>query len=706
MEVETPTDYEILTSYALTPAPEADKNPLLFINLADLTIPEETKAIGHLHQAVKGKSGNGSTALIQLWRPPNSALLQPLTHKHKYLIKPYYKDSKANIYGLATLAHRAGYTFFFVADEHLKRGMRGEIDPVNRTKAKTYTGVLVHIKPSVLRDGTNDCDHIRVFARRYALGEEGDHEILELSQRHDFELADTIGNNMVDPYEHFFNWGVELHDPSRGLFMPNRAAATGREEIKVALGKALLESTPLPAELVNQVVDRLYENGEEVFGIQSLFRPTDLSIYLVFPSTKAERRAMQADLQWQVDMYIEDLQKSQAERGLGEEANFLGYAVEEYDQDDGEGGEETDDSVHEGNANDENSEESENSEDDEESSGSDSDLHNHDDEFYAHHIDIPLELDVCLIPWKYDRVASRLDLERYWKLIHGRYRYQCPFNLRMISPLNFLLAPTSPKDAEPALTPQTLQFETVYHGGGGFNFISRNTIERMVRYALAPYCHMHRAVQLRNEMIRDRHLQLPSTPTEILHQPEQPFYLVSRILDIFPDHRDHSVTIPVFFATNSLTDNQVKDIASEVETPSEAEPGGAWTKTCHMVPWMDSDKDAPDVSLGCHIWQIFCELQEEACQLPYFLADKQSGTDLTVVMVVRDLVHWKEESELPAGVCDPDLRGVQYGRIKGCETFRIWHELNFEKKGIVDFIENEDEIHTYPRPNLRTASHI
>lgn len=725
MNIETAADPEALP-YGLPQASDPDGNSLLFINLADLTVVEEVKVISDIHISIKDSDGNGPTASIQVWRPPKSAFLLPLAQKHKYAVKKYFKDSRANLYGFAVLAYRAGYKFIFVADDYMKREIRGKMDPSERVRPESYFGVMIYIEPLIPQDGTKDNDHIRVFARRCPLGKKGNRNIL--NSRHSIEFLDILERDWLDIFEQLFNWGVELHDPTREVFTPNTRATTGRDELKIATEEALSESTPLPTELVSQVVDWLYDTDKEVFGIPSLLHERELNIFLLFPSTDDERQNMQSAIQQRVDRYIEQL-KNHHQEMCSPRADSAGHshrgAAGEHDEDtedhegddDDEDGEEldypenpdyTDDSEDDGDGGDsEESEESNESEEDEdseksgESSGTDSDSDDQSDKhFYARCIRFPKKLTVRLIPWKYDRVGNRIDLERYWKLIHGRF----------VCPVNFLLSPTGPGDAflEPGSTPPTPLFGTVYHGGGGFKFISRNNIGRMVRYAMVCHCNMHRAFELQKEIKRARRLKLPVPETELLYQPEQPLCLASPLSKIDPSHNHHMAVTWIFFKANSLTADQKAEIVREVETLGEREADpGVFPKTCRMIPWTDGDKGAADGSLG-DIWKVFCELQEEGCQLPYFFADQQSAIDRTVVIVDKDLTSWRDGGakicEFTSSVGDPNLRGLRYGRIEGREAFSIWDDMNKRAIAFEDIFEDESQIQTHPRTDLRGAS--
>ncbi|KAL5046806.1 hypothetical protein BDW71DRAFT_206970 [Aspergillus fruticulosus] len=114
MEAEATPDYEVLPPRTLPPAPAADKHQLLLVDIAGLTNSEAAQVVNYLRECIKDEDGNGPTASVQLWRPPRSAFIRPLRDKHQDVLKRHYKDSKANLYGLAVLAYRAGYRCSFL----------------------------------------------------------------------------------------------------------------------------------------------------------------------------------------------------------------------------------------------------------------------------------------------------------------------------------------------------------------------------------------------------------------------------------------------------------------------------------------------------------------------------------------------------------------------------------------------------------------
>ncbi|KAL2835140.1 hypothetical protein BDW59DRAFT_155963 [Aspergillus cavernicola] len=200
------------------------------------------------------------------------------------------KDSKANIYGFAIVARRMGWKDFVVADELTKRQLWGELRP--KDDDSPLSVVLIMIRQRVvLRNDIETLDkyYIRVSAKRQLLRDdeaEPDFNIFELLDT--FQVScDFMDDSHVDSTEHLYEYGLELNDPSRGVFELNNGAITGREELEMGAGMALSATTPLPSELVNYIVGMLYNNDERPFDTSTLpgydndfaFNPLDAQLY-------------------------------------------------------------------------------------------------------------------------------------------------------------------------------------------------------------------------------------------------------------------------------------------------------------------------------------------------------------------------------------------------------------------------------------------
>ncbi|KAL4943058.1 hypothetical protein BDV06DRAFT_221574 [Aspergillus oleicola] len=282
MATETNGEYQML-SRPLPPAPAADKHPLPLVCLTDLTVDEETKITKSLQQSFEDDSGKGPTALIQLWRPSNSALLQPFTDNTKYALR--------RLPGMICYVS-------LISTPNAKLG--GELHPEelnsNEPDVPTVcTSLLaVEFRPLGYEGSTEETANVRVFAKRHAMGNGGSMEILLQNQQRVLGIREIIGQGQSSPYGHFFKRGLEVHDPSRAVFAPNHGAMIGQ--------------------LVGHVVDLLYDDPKQVLGIISAIRPKDLNIFLLFPATENETQAMQNIIQWHVDRCVEELQKAYKEK--------------------------------------------------------------------------------------------------------------------------------------------------------------------------------------------------------------------------------------------------------------------------------------------------------------------------------------------------------------------------------------------------------
>ncbi|KAL4909093.1 hypothetical protein BDW74DRAFT_174307 [Aspergillus multicolor] len=671
MEAEAAPGYEILPSRFLPQAPAAGRNPLLFIDIASLTDAEVSQTVSQLQECVKDNDGNGPVAWIQLWRPSESAFLQPLRDKRQDVLKRYYKDSKANLYGLAVIARRSGYSFFFVADDHFKRGLRDEHNPGFKPTNHGHRGIVVDIRSQTSANGAQE-DEIQVFAVRRTTSGGTSHNLFKRAG-HDVTLLDVLGRSWMTHFEQFYNWGVELHDPSKSVFLPNTASITGREEFEATARTALTESTPLPRELVNQIVNCLYDGDEPPFVMTATFSRADLNIFLLFPATDDECQSMQSRIQQEVNRCFNALKAADEEKKkqAEEEKRRTDRCTKKI-----EGDEDNDDEYSEYG-------------DSDMSMGSDSDEeigHEHDMRF-------PEKLTVRLIPWKYSRTACRLDLQRYWKIIHARF----------VCPVNFLLEPLPESEPQPQVSP----FRSVYHGAGGFMFISRNTIARMVRHVVTRPTEMFRSFELRkemNRMKRNRRAEKSPADTEILYEPEQPLYYVSAPWEV--PREEGMGTLAVLLLTNHPTDDEVEMFTNEVEQPGVLEEELVdFDKYCHTIPWREDEENAPDGTMD-DIWKMFCELQAAGHCPPYFFADQQSIKEFTLIMVDADTCSWEDSHEhrdkLLQQVVNPDLKGLRYGRLECCEAMTALESIKRGSMEFVDFFDGEeDEILFYPRPDLQ-----
>ncbi|KAI9367081.1 hypothetical protein BJX61DRAFT_547834 [Aspergillus egyptiacus] len=286
--------YGPLPTHGLPQAPRPDQKSLLVIILTDLAPFGKAELLTRLRQTTKDEDENSSTALLQPWHPPKSSFLQPIADQRRYLLPKYNKDSKANIYGFAILARRMGWKSFVVADELTKRQLRCEVLP---KEDETLSIVMISIRPGLSSPPEND--NVRVLAKRQDIPLDESFTFTLWDLLDTFEISyGFLAKEELTINEHLYDYGLELKDPTRGVFEPNSGTMTGREELELGARMALSETTPLPYELVNMVVEMLYDNDERIFDKPTIADPAlDLYIFCLFSQSLEEY--------WKLDSLIQ-----------------------------------------------------------------------------------------------------------------------------------------------------------------------------------------------------------------------------------------------------------------------------------------------------------------------------------------------------------------------------------------------------------------
>ncbi|ODM14755.1 hypothetical protein SI65_09749 [Aspergillus cristatus] len=182
-----------------------DTEHLLLVSLTDLEDVDEASLVQHFQRLLQDKSVN-----IHSWQQ-STEVLQSIAHQGQR------RDSQANLYAMAILAHRAGWSNLIVADDLTKRQLKG-ICRVG--ESPSISVVMISIRPSTAQQG----HEVRVVAKR-TTGEEKDNtELMETLQN--FEPQEVASRNN----EVFINDGLVLHDTDRGVFTDDTAAKLGWEE--------------------------------------------------------------------------------------------------------------------------------------------------------------------------------------------------------------------------------------------------------------------------------------------------------------------------------------------------------------------------------------------------------------------------------------------------------------------------------------------
>lgn len=189
--------------------PLAEKNAkdtehLLLVSLTDLEDVDETSLVQHFQRFLQDKNVN-----IHPWQQ-STEVLQSITHQGQN------RDSQANLYAMAILAHRAGWSSLIVADDLTKRQLKGNC---RVGESPSISVVMISIRPCTAQE-----DHeVRVVAKR-TTGEKDNTELMETLQ--DFEPQEVASRNN----EVFMNDGLVLHDADRGVFTDDIVAKLGWEE--------------------------------------------------------------------------------------------------------------------------------------------------------------------------------------------------------------------------------------------------------------------------------------------------------------------------------------------------------------------------------------------------------------------------------------------------------------------------------------------
>ncbi|KAJ5174197.1 uncharacterized protein N7482_000074 [Penicillium canariense] len=273
------------------PSPEG-RGSVLVASLTEFGPVDEARLI----QTLQHTFGDGYC--VQIWHPPKVGLPQPLSKKKDR------RDTKANIYGLAVLALRTGQSSFLVADRLTKRQLTGDPRP---GESPVLSLVMVGIRPPLRTRFSSEEDaqseHVRVIAKRYTIHpvEHENESIPNLLGS--FDLSYTfLGGSSIDITTRLCEYGLELHDPDHGVFISD-TTATGREKFERDTKAALLDSTPLPAELVTSIVSCMDHRCQSDFVPPSVEKE-NLVIFLAFPTTEDERQHLQFGIQREVQRCV------------------------------------------------------------------------------------------------------------------------------------------------------------------------------------------------------------------------------------------------------------------------------------------------------------------------------------------------------------------------------------------------------------------
>ncbi|PYI08735.1 hypothetical protein BO78DRAFT_395340 [Aspergillus sclerotiicarbonarius CBS 121057] len=252
-------------------------NSLLLVVITDLSDTDEAALIDELQH-----SPQPSHIKVSTWRPSRNVLAR-VAHQCP---RP---DSQENMYAVAILAYRAGWTGLVVADGLTQRQLHGALR-VGEDPLASVAMVAIRPRPATTSAGDDVC----VFAQRATVGGKSNAELLETLRT--LQPRPQEGPWLRDLYR---DVGMILHDPGRGPFTLDKAAQLGREEWLQSTRHVLATQTPLPAELVESVVSHASSGSEGPIAPPSWVHPDlwgEINIFLLFPTTPAELQIIQSTL--------------------------------------------------------------------------------------------------------------------------------------------------------------------------------------------------------------------------------------------------------------------------------------------------------------------------------------------------------------------------------------------------------------------------
>jgi hypothetical protein len=187
---------------------------------------------------------------------------------------------------------------------------------------------------------------------------------------------------------------------------------------------------------------------------------------------------------------------------------------------------------------------------------------------------------------------------------------------------------------------------------------------------------------------------------ELIYPPDKPFYPTPAPWN--PIY-GKMFSIPLFYLTDTFTREQQRALEAEIQTPTGSYLD-RYGKVCCFVPWTKGPEDGNIASMWEVLWEMRSyDATNDYCKLPYFFIDRQSAIDGTVIVMELDRYFGTEGDEnaqkILRDVVEPEIRGFNYGRIKGRDAHTAHTKMGIANVGIWDlFKEREDEVMNAPRP--------
>jgi hypothetical protein len=600
---------------------------------AKVVPPEATEADEAQHEDEAQRRHNARQTLnVTPWSPSN-VLLRSLAYQGPH------RDSQANLYALAVLAHQYGHSEFIVADELTKCKLAPEFDPEyeSGSPSGSYAEIYTHFKPDceviVISVHERDVDSrsLSVWARRIRIRDpvynkrhpqcnEQTSIALMFAESHGMRNSQAVaipGAIFPASYPGYFtseihdrvfednvwDWhGLELHDPDCPMLTPDTVGGLEwkcrRDAQRKTLGMALPN---LPKELIYDIVDRIGVAPPVSLPIWEKFPSKNhLVIFVSFSMAKAEQERTM------------DLIDNEFERHFGKkrlQGFELGSGYRLYSE-------------------------------------SDSSYDEDDQDEWSRPPKTP-EMTFELIPWERHGATSRRDFMNLWL---EYYASTVMFQGGGRPPLHIL--------AEPITNIRTPHFVELLADNKSVAVASRTTLDTIITVT-------KRDQNLPSSRFRDLHI--PSSHNENLIVADQPFCRVR--LSWQCAVLQAQTWIPAFYLTSRLTEEQVRDIRIEIKSPygddgdydayMEVSP-----KDCGFVPWKDGESDGTIRD----IWEIAQMVHKESLWRgnDFFICiDQQSAIDKKVILVVPD--HRKVRHRWPRvkNMYLPNLAGFTFARIPG-----------------------------------------
>lgn len=623
-DMDTPS-YGALCTGLPSPVMRPDQpKSLLLVLLADFEEPHKERLINHLRPTT-------SEFEILAWYP-NHEVLRSLAPQREY------RDSQANLYGLAIVAHRNGYSGFIFADELTKRQVEGRF-PLRGEDNRISVGMI-----SVRQDG-----QLRVIAKRSTVG--NDENTALLAAVEDFKISQDFDNptNEEKVTTVYSELGLELHDPDHPVFTPSTMDSFGYEEISAATTRALYMDTPLPPELILDITSRIERDVEEEIkfpaGLNFQIKKPNINIVLGFQTNEGERQNILSVLKDAVHFEFEkQRQERKKELEVQKETTSTSDA----------GGENEEEGV-----------------DDNESV----DSRNFYDAKY-------IEPSVHLIPWEQTRPPARRDILKVFETVAA-------YSGTKTSRLPYLLMKPI-ENCNEALT----GFISIDNTGMGLS-VREIALSEMVQYKREPPTALDFA-----RYYGDGQMELMPSSRIISSGFDEPFYPISHPWNAIARGRMNS--IPLFFLTNKLSDEQVRALYEEIQTMNDIDQDDWGRKVICPVLWKEDEPEAED-GTPADMWRLYTEVHD-GCEHPLFFADLQSGNDLKVIVSDQDYVgepdsNNHEVRKLLEDVEQPRFRGLIYGRLPGRDAHITWMNLNIANMGIDEYFDDENACESYFRPD-------